>query len=172
MLEVESHRQVGEEIALRIAEDKEILDALRSEIRPLQSSVRRIHPRSTTAVSFGAADGGNNSLQYDPFLVQLIRVVDSNNNEYCLEAITPSTDITELSERQFEVKNGRISALGTLMIYLGVKRLDQLSHMIRRNEKDKPVSPSWVQVYRELVEWAILFKIVRERDFALDALIG
>ena len=104
MLEVESHKQVGEEIALRIAEDKEILDALRGEIRPLQSSVRRIHPRSTTAVSFVAADGGNNSLQYDPFLVQLIRVVDSNNNEYCLEAITPSTDINELSERQFKVK--------------------------------------------------------------------
>ena len=57
------------------------------------------------------------------------------------------------------------------MTYLGVQRLDQLSHMIRRNAKDKPVSPSWVQVYRELVEWAILFKIVRERDFASDTLI-
>src|SRR5690606_9141535 len=30
---------------------------------------------------------------------------------------------------------------------------------------------SWVQVYRELVEWAILFSLVREKEFGSDTLI-
>ena len=42
--------------------------------------------------------------------------------------------------------------------------------MIRPNEEGKPVSPSWVQVYRELVEWAILFAILK-KDFGTDTLI-
>jgi hypothetical protein len=43
--------------------------------------------------------------------------------------------------------------------------------MIRGNEDDRPVSPSWVQVYRELVEWAILLSIVRNKEFGTDTLI-
>lgn len=42
--------------------------------------------------------------------------------------------------------------------------------MIRPNEKDRPVSPSWVQVYRELVEWAILTSSLK-KDFGTDTLI-
>ena len=42
--------------------------------------------------------------------------------------------------------------------------------MIRRSDKGTPVSPSWVQVYRELVEWAILFSILK-KDFGTDTLI-
>lgn len=57
------------------------------------------------------------------------------------------------------------------MQYLGVEELSKLSHMIRPDDSGRPNSPSWVQVYRELVEWAILFAIVREKDFATDTLI-
>ena len=35
---------------------------------------------------------------------------------------------------------------------------------------DLPV-PSWVQVYRELVEWAVLFGILRDRHFGTDTII-
>ena len=71
--------------------DKAILDQLRLEIRELKSSVRRIQPRSTTSISLVATDGGNNSLQFDPFMVQIVGIVNFNNNEYCIEAITPTT---------------------------------------------------------------------------------
>jgi hypothetical protein len=57
-----------------------------------------------------------------------------------------------------------------MMAFLGVKSLPALSHMIRPSQKGKPVSPSWVQVYRELVEWAILFSILK-KDFGTDTLI-
>jgi hypothetical protein len=42
--------------------------------------------------------------------------------------------------------------------------------MIRPNEDDRTVSPSWVQVYRELMEWATLFALLK-KDFGTDTLI-
>jgi len=78
--------------------------------------------------------------------------------------------VTALSARQFANRESP-TALGRMMKYLGVNELSQLSHMIRPDDGGRPNSPSWVQVYRELVEWAILFAIVREKDFATDTLI-
>ena len=117
------------------------------------------------------ADGGNNRIQFDPFLVQLVRVVDSSNNEYCLEAITPTTSVSALSRMQFDEDGEPRTPLGRLMDYLGVNDLTDLSHMIRRNDDDRPSSPSWVQVYRELMEWAVLFNILRDRYFGTDTII-
>ncbi|HEU0115517.1 MAG TPA: hypothetical protein VFQ80_12615, partial [Thermomicrobiales bacterium] len=91
-----------DEITQSVARDARVLSDLRAEIRPLHNLVRQIQPRSTTAISLVAADGGNNRLEFDPFLVQLVRVVDSSNNELCLEAITPTTNVRELSRRQFD----------------------------------------------------------------------
>lgn len=170
MIDPESHRALRREIAERMLADRAVLDTLRQEIRPLLASTRRIQPRATTAISLVGTDGGNNRLQFDPFLIQLIRVVDSSNNEYCLEAITPTTSTAALSSRQFDHPDGPTS-LGKLMTYLGVSRLSDLSPMIRPDSDRRPPSPSWVQVYRELVEWATLFSLVREKDFGSDTLI-
>lgn len=171
MIDPNSQSQLRDEIAKRIATDRVILDCLRNEIHALKSSVRRIQPRSAAAISLVAADGGNNSLQFDPFLVHLVRIVDSSNNQYCLDVVTPSTDVSELSRRQFDPNGSPITALGELMAYLGVSDLTRLSHMIRRHDDQRPASPSWVQVYRELVEWAVLFSLVRNKDFGTDTLI-
>lgn len=150
--------------------DQGMLDVLRKEIRPLRSATRRIQPRATTSISLVGTDGGNNQLQFDPFLIQLVRVVDSSNNEYCLEAVSPTTPVKKLNERQFGPDGSPGTALGEMMTSLGVNNLPTLSHMIRPTEHGKPVSPSWVQVYRELVEWAILFAILK-KDFGTDTMI-
>lgn len=150
--------------------DQGMLDVLRKEIRPLRSATRRIQPRATTSISLVGTDGGNNQLQFDPFLIQLVRVVDSSNNEYCLEAVSPTTPVQKLNERQFGPDGSPGTALGEMMTSLGVNNLPTLSHMIRPTEHGKPVSPSWVQVYRELVEWAILFAILK-KDFGTDTMI-
>lgn len=170
MLEPASQTALRDRIARQIGEDRAVLDGLRADVRPLASRTVRIFPRSASSISLVAADGGNNQLRFDPFLVQLIRVVDSANNEYCLEAVSPTMSVSALSADQFSGPNGP-TALGRLMRYLGVEDLSELSHMIRPGERSRPISPRWVQVYRELVEWATLFAIIREKDFATDTLV-
>ena len=171
MIDPQSQTKMRQEINSRIENDYELLKNLREEIRPLKSGVRRIQPRTTTSISLVGTDGGNNRIQFDPFLLQLVRVVDSSNNEYCLEAVTPTTDVSCLSESQFDEHGAAASPLGRMMEYLGTEYLWELSPMIRRNDDERPVSPSWVQVYRELVEWAILLSLVRDKDFGTDTLI-
>jgi hypothetical protein len=101
MLEPASQTALRDEITRQIREDQALLTELRAEVRPLISQTRRISPRSATSISLVAADGGNNQLRFDPFLVQLVRVVDSSNNEYCLEAVSPTMSVSALSARQF-----------------------------------------------------------------------
>lgn len=165
------YSQLKQEIVGRIAADRVILDQLRAEIRPLRGQVHRIHPRTTTSMSLVATDGGNNSLRFDPFLVQIMRVVDSNDNEYYLDAITPTTSVSSLSSRQFAKGGSPSTPLGELMEYMDVRNLQELSHHIHEHELGRPVGPGWVEAYRELVEWAILFSIVRKKDFGADTLI-
>jgi hypothetical protein len=162
--------QLKEAIAECIGADQGVLDALRDEIRGLKNLTRRIQPRATTSISLVGTDGGNNQLQFDPFLIQLIRVVDSSNNEYCIEAVSPTTPTHKLDLRQFNEDGTPRSALGEMMAFLEVDSLPKLSPMIRPVKTGAPVSPSWVQVYRELVEWAILFSILK-KDFGTDTLI-
>lgn len=170
MIDPASQSQLKQAIAECIGSDRGVLDALREEIRSLKAATRRIQPRATTSISLVGTDGGNNQLQFDPFLIQLIRVVDSSNNEYCLEAVSPTTPVQSLNERQVAADGSARTALGEMMVYLRVETLPALSHMIRPTDKGKPVSPSWVQVYRELVEWAILFALLK-KDFGTDTLI-
>jgi hypothetical protein len=170
MLDPKSQADLRNAIADCITSDQGILDTLRQEISILKPATRRIQPRSTTSISLVGTDGGNNQLQFDPFLVQLVRVVDSSNNEYCLEAVSPTTPVELLSSRHFEVDGTPLSAMGEMMAFLGVRSLTALSHMIRPNDAGRPVSPSWVQVYRELIEWATLFSLLR-KDFGTDTLI-
>ena len=170
MFDPDTIKDLKDAIADCIGADQDVLDTLRAEIRPLRSATRRIQPRATTSISLVGTDGGNNQLQFDPFLIQLVRVVDSSDNEYCLEAVSPTTEIGKLDTRQFNPDGSPRTALGEVMSYLGVCTLPALSHMIRPSQKGKPVSPSWVQVYRELVEWAILFSILK-KDFGTDTLI-
>jgi hypothetical protein len=170
MIDPASQAQLKEAIADCIGTDQVVLNALREDMRTLKSATRQIQPRATTSISLVGTDGGNNQLQFDPFLIQLVRVVDSSNNEYCLEVVSPTTPVQKLNERQFAPDGSARTALGEMMAFLGVDTLPALSPMIQQTYKGKPVSSSWVQVYRELVEWAILFAILKT-DSVTDTII-
>lgn len=163
------------ELAQSVKGDRAVLDELRQDVRPLRDHTRRIQPRSTTAISLVGTDGGNNKIEYDPFMVQLVRVVDSSNNEYCLEVVTPTSDRRMVNARHFDDQGSPRTALGQMMTKLGVADLWSLSPMIPRPPAPgapvEPVSPSWVQVYRELTEWAVLLKLVSELQYGSDTVI-
>ena len=168
MLDTNSLPALQKEIRERIASDASLLDKLRADIRSLRHGVHKIHPRITTAVSLVGTDGGNNQLRFDPFLVQLIRVVDSSANQYCLEVISPHSDIASLNARH--IASGQpLTPLGRLMTRLGVDSLDSLTPMIPAPPK-KP-KPSWVSVYRELTEWAVLLDLLHDIPFGTDTVL-
>src|SRR6186713_3507426 len=134
MIDLERHRKLQQGIREQVQADRFLLEQLREEIRPLRAEVRRIQPRIATSISLVGTDGGNNRLRFDPFLVQIIRVVDSSNNELCLEAVTPTTSIHALSRRQFDARGRATTPLGELMEYLGIRDITDLSQMIRIGE--------------------------------------
>jgi hypothetical protein len=159
----------------RTEADRRLLDELCTEVRPMASTVRNIKPRSTTSVSLVASDGGNNKLVFDPFTVQLVRVVDSYGKQLFCDVISPTTDTDKLSAAQFNTDGSPKTALGRMMVDLKVSTLTDLSHMIPDGEKTRKephkVSPSWVLVYRDLCEWAVLYERICYNKFATDTLI-
>lgn len=169
MIDPSSLQKIRESVERAIAEDRGLLDLLRSDMRLLKTKTRRIQPRSATAISLVGTDGGNNQIQYDPFLVQLIRVVDSNENEYFIDVVTPTTTNKELDERHFAGKGVGKTALGQMMEYFGLTSISGLSGVFARPLEKR--NASWVQVYREMVEWAVLFDLVRNKDFGSDTVI-
>ena len=178
MIDPESIAALRTELATSIQGDRKVLDELREDVRPLKGQTRKIQPRSTTAISLVGTDGGNNKIEFDPFMVQLVRVVDSSNNEYCLEVVTPTTDRLAVNARHFDAAGAPTTALGQMMTKLlpeGQRTLWNLTPMILRppepGAKIAPISPSWVQVYRELTEWAVLLKLVSELQYGSDTVI-
>lgn len=166
-MDVASLTSLKAEMRARVAEDAGVLRSLRDDVRPLRSETRRIQPRATTAISLVGTNGGDNKIQFDPFLVQIVRVVDSQENEYCLEVVSPTSNMDAIGKRHLDARGVAHTPLGRMMQYLRVRTLPELSGMI---SADKP-KPSWVQVYRELMEWAVLFEVVRERHFGTDTVI-
>ena len=150
--------------------DRNLLDALRKEVLEIKPNVRVIKPRPITTFSLVATDGTNNKLVYDPFYFQLIRVVDSNGRNLCLDTITPTTDTDFLSKKQFDEKGNGKTALGVLMKDLGCKTLNDLSPMIPTGEEmrthPEKISKSWVLTYRDLCEWAVLYEKICYDGFA------
>jgi hypothetical protein len=173
MLDPEGLPQLREAVQRQTSEDAGLLKILRGEVRPLRASIRRVSPRTTTAMSLVASDGGNNKIQFDPFLMQLVRVVDSYGQVLCLDVVSPTTDTDQLSDRQFEENGAPKTALGYMMKDLGVRKLYDLSPMIPRpgKKEEGAAKPSWVLVYRDLCEWAVLYERICRYDFPTDTLI-
>jgi hypothetical protein len=157
-------------IERRALGDKTLLGELREDVRTaLQPSVV-IRPHSTTAVAFVASEGANNRLVFDPFSMQLVRIMDSQGRQHFLDVVTPRTDPDELVEHHRQAGD----SLHILMEDLQVAHLSELSPMIpsARKVREQPdrVPLRWPRDYRELVEWAVLYERIRYSDWGSDTL--
>ena len=169
MIEPESIEELSRKVRENIERDQSLLDEMIADMRTLKSNTRRIQARSATAISLVGTDGGENALKYDPFMVQIVRVVDSSNKQYCLEVVTPATDFSDLNARHFDDRGSGRTPLGRLAEGLGLRKLQDLSPVFKDNSEDR--SPSWVQVYREMSEWAVLLELLQTKEFATDTVI-
>jgi hypothetical protein len=149
MLDAEQLITLKKEIDIASKQDLMNLNQLRAEIKQL-GTPRQIRDYSTTAISLVASDGGNNRLQFDPFEIQIIRVVDSYGQEACLQVVSRYRDIIQLSKDQFHSDGNPKTALGYMMADLGVKSLQELSPMLRTKKDSsgrETLSTSWILVY-------------------------
>ncbi len=154
-------------------QDRELLVELRKDARLLRQNCTPIYPRMATTVSLVATDGGNRPVSFDPLLVEVVRVMDSKGTELCFDVLTPKTDISVLSDTIWS--QGDRNALGLLMRDLNVRTLWGLSPMIpspaKQREAPDDINPSWVYVYRDLCEWAGLYRLLTRKSFASDTLV-
>jgi len=159
----------------RVLADRRLFDDVCADVQKLKGAVRAVKPRSVTAVSLVASDGGNNAVDFDPFHLQVVRIVDSYGKKLLTEVVSAGTDPEELGRAQFHADGRPRTALGVMMRDLGVSTLHELSPMIPSSEdfrrEDRQISPSWVQVFRELAEWAVLYNLICHSEFGSDTLI-
>jgi len=151
-----------------IESDATRLEELRRQTRDFRNRVHPIRPRTSTVVSIVAADGGDNSFEFDPYMAYVTRVVDSYGKVLFLDTLSPFSDIRALSKRHLEEE----TPLGRLMRDLGVEKLWELSPMIPSPETpEAEIKPGWVKVYRDLGEWAALYDYLIRGNFPNHTLV-
>ena len=153
--------ELRRKIRAQAARDSRMLSELVQQARELAQDVRTIRPRAATAVALTATDGGNNAVAFNPFSLQIVRIVDSQGKELFLDVVSPGTDVGELSRKHLAER----TVLGQLMADLGLTGLRELSPYLDGR------SNRWVEVYRDLCEWATLYDLVCNHDFAADTLV-
>jgi hypothetical protein len=142
-------------------------EELRAEVDALRlAGVTTIQPTNTNMISLVASDAGNNRLEFNPLMLQVVRVVDSYGAEQFFDVISSWTDAGDLSRRQFGPSGEPATPLGLLMQDLGASTLSELSPMI----PERPRTPGWTLVYRDLCEWAVIYDLCH-KEFASDTVI-
>jgi hypothetical protein len=164
MFDREQLDDLRQQVRTQVARGTPLLDQLLAQAREMAGDVRTIRPRQGTSVALMATDGGNNTVTFNPFELRIIRVVDSAGQQLMLDVVSPGADISEVGRRHLDHGRPR-TALGRLMADLGVDDLRHLSPMMSGR------SARWVETYRDLCEWAMLYDLVCHRNFVTDTLI-
>jgi hypothetical protein len=170
MMDSNSIKMIKARTKERAMADKLLLENLRSEVGTLKAEVKQIIPRSSTAVSPVAADGGNNQVELDPYLFQLVRVVDSYGKELLVDVVSLSTNTGELTAKHLSADGTPHSALGIMMKELVAGTLWELSPMIPKLGKKNP-NPFSVQVYGDLAECGALYQLLQQPSSASTLIV-
>lgn len=146
-----------------------VFEKFREYAKRLSNDVKPIRKYSVNAVSFVSADGGDNRLFFNPAVIELVRVVDSRGNQCALDAIAGNTKELAFNER---VKDGSpllVEPLKRLCSDLNMNVLD-LSYLLKGIEEPGK-STGAVRVYRDIVEWAVLYDLLKYNQWGSDTII-
>ena len=85
MFDREQLEDLRQQVRTQAARGAPLLDQLLAQAQEMADDVRTIRPRQGTSVALMAADGGNNTVSFNPFELRIIRVVDSAGQQLLLE---------------------------------------------------------------------------------------
>jgi hypothetical protein len=147
------------------------LNEYREFAKDLKNNVKPIKEYSVNAVSFVSSDGGDNRLYFNPAIIELVRVVDSRGNQCALDAIASNSQANELNVR---IQVGDNSPLL-------VKPLKQLCNDLNTDVVglsyllnglgQQGKSTGAIRIYRDIVEWAVLYELMKYREWGSDTII-
>ncbi len=133
------------------ATEEPVVKQLRSFAVKIKDDIKILRPYTATAVSFVSADGGNNNIKFNPCVLELVRIVDSRGVQCAIDPIFGNSNLNDLNERV-----ERIMPLKRLCDDLGLERLSDISYLLSgMGQPEKTASA--VKIYRDIVEWAILY---------------
>ena len=158
-------------------EDRRLLDNVVEDMRRfgLKRNIRQIRPYSSTTMAIVSSDGGNHGVKFDPFHIQLVRVVDSDGQTLALRSIAVTTDLDRLFAE--EMSKGAESPVAKLISDLSkstarqIHSFTELCPSIRVDSVRPDHTTGWVISYRDLWEWAVLYQRIMCADFAQATLI-
>ncbi len=146
-----------------------ILQKFRSYARRMKNDVKPIRRYAVNAVSFVSSDGGDNRLLFNPAVIELVRVVDSLGNQCALDAIAGNSKADDFNERANDKSPLVVSPLKRLCDDLKMSVLD-LSYLLKGIE-EQGKSTGAARVYRDIVEWAVLYNLMKYKEWGSDTII-
>lgn len=149
--------------------EEPVIQKFREYAKRIKNNIKPIRPYSVNAVSFVSSDGGDNRLYFNPAVVELVRVVDSKGNQCALDAIAGNSKAADFNERAKNESPVLVKPLRRLCEDLKMSVLD-LSYLLKGIEEPGK-STGAVRVYRDIVEWAVLYDLMKYRDWGDDTII-
>ncbi|MCY4046991.1 MAG: hypothetical protein OXF42_02625 [Candidatus Dadabacteria bacterium] len=147
--------------------ERKDLERLREIAGQVRDGVRKLGRQQASAVAFVAADGGDNRIRLNaapggtPAIVELVRVVDSNGRECALDAVAGAVDDDFFGQP-------RTDPVIRLCHDLGASRMSDLSPYLGNARLSRPQK---MGIYRDIVEWAVLYHLLAEREWGSDTLL-
>lgn len=163
-----------------LKEDRKLLDDILGDVRRfgLKRSIRQVRPHSSTSMAIVSTDGGNHAVKFDPFHIQLVRVVDSDGQTLALRSIAVTTDLDRLfADEMATLTTGEPSPVAVLIDDLRkatgrpIRGFSELCKSISVDAQRPDQTTGWVISYRDLWEWAVLYHRIVRADFAQATLV-
>lgn len=161
--------EIKERVSDAYKNEEPVLQEFREFAKRLKNDVKPIRLYSVNAVSFVSSDGGDNRLYFNPATVELVRVVDSLGNQCALDAIASNSKAHELNNRVESTSPLLVEPLQRLCKDLNTNVVG-LSYLLKGlGEQGK--STGAIRIYRDIVEWAVLYDLMKYRVWGSDTII-